>query len=748
MSIALTNLDDRRWLDLVDEGRALIPFYSPGWTDHNVHDPGITFIELFAWLAEMDIYQLNRIPDRHLLKFIKLLGIHPEPPQPAIAVLNLALPPGYDQPVKIPRFSEFDFGRSSDTVTRFRTMATTHVVRTNLQSIQFKTSEGFQDLTEHLRRGEEFEPFGSDPDVGSEFYLGFSQPLSIANPVSLLFISEDLMKGRLARNALIEEQRLTVDRCGRDGIRTCNLERQTSSRPKLTALAHHSVRLAWQFSIGQDQWQPLRTSSANTEVDDDTRSLTLNGRILFRLPGPMHRTIAGKVKEPLYYLRAIITRGVYDAAPRLRHCSINGVLLKQAAAVGNLQWAISPGARIRGRRPSAGRNVWLSIGFDQSGEINGITFAKASAAVQFRILKFQRNEKGQPGLLQVELVRLGLGDGLPNLRLTLPDAPVLKNSLRIFTLEDGRLRQWSYRQDFDASGRADAHFTLQTMEGVVSFGDGERGRVVPNNVPIYARYDSTRAALGNLSAGAIANLSDTPHNRALLGDSFAQAKITLEISNPLPATGGADLESLSNAIGRAIEAVSNSDRAVTLADYESLAMSTPGTKLARVAARANVHPSFPCLDAQGIITVIALPHLHKGQPSPGDGLKQAIASHLFPRRVIGTRVQVIGPRYKTVFVIAKVKALGGADKVELKQRVIASLNRFFHPLTGGQENSGWPFGGDVFRSEVLQVIDETDGVDHVSALDLASGCGEPQCGNICLSADELVAAGDHQIEIV
>src|SRR5437870_5046768 len=97
MSIALTSLDDRRWADLVDEGRALIPFYSPEWTDHNVSDPGITLIELFAWLAEMDIYRLNRIPDSHLRKFISLVGVRPAPPQPSIAALSFSLKedPGY-----------------------------------------------------------------------------------------------------------------------------------------------------------------------------------------------------------------------------------------------------------------------------------------------------------------------------------------------------------------------------------------------------------------------------------------------------------------------------------------------------------------------------------------------------------------------------------------------------------------------------------------------------------------------------
>ena len=48
MSIALPNLDDRRWSDLVEQGRALIPLYAPEWTDHNASDPGITLMELLA----------------------------------------------------------------------------------------------------------------------------------------------------------------------------------------------------------------------------------------------------------------------------------------------------------------------------------------------------------------------------------------------------------------------------------------------------------------------------------------------------------------------------------------------------------------------------------------------------------------------------------------------------------------------------------------------------------------------------
>ena len=73
MPITLPNLDDRRYADLVEEARALIPTYAPEWTDHNESDPGITLIELFAYLSEMLIYRLNRVTDANRYAFLKLL---------------------------------------------------------------------------------------------------------------------------------------------------------------------------------------------------------------------------------------------------------------------------------------------------------------------------------------------------------------------------------------------------------------------------------------------------------------------------------------------------------------------------------------------------------------------------------------------------------------------------------------------------------------------------------------------------
>ncbi|HEX8070861.1 MAG TPA: baseplate J/gp47 family protein [Pyrinomonadaceae bacterium] len=74
MPVALPNLDDRRYADLVEEARALIPTYAPEWTNHNASDPGITLVELFAYLTEMMLYRLNRVTDDNKRVFLKLLN--------------------------------------------------------------------------------------------------------------------------------------------------------------------------------------------------------------------------------------------------------------------------------------------------------------------------------------------------------------------------------------------------------------------------------------------------------------------------------------------------------------------------------------------------------------------------------------------------------------------------------------------------------------------------------------------------
>src|ERR1041384_1625695 len=78
-------LDDRTFHDIVEEAISMIPRYAPEWTNHNPSDPGITLIELAAWMTDLLIYRLNQVPDKNYVAFLNLLGIQPRAPRGAPA---------------------------------------------------------------------------------------------------------------------------------------------------------------------------------------------------------------------------------------------------------------------------------------------------------------------------------------------------------------------------------------------------------------------------------------------------------------------------------------------------------------------------------------------------------------------------------------------------------------------------------------------------------------------------------------
>ena len=91
MVLPSPNLDDRRFQDLVDEAKRLVQQRCPDWTDHNVSDPGVTMIELFATMVDQLLYRLNRVPDRNYVKFLDLIGVRLLPPTAAEADVTFSV---------------------------------------------------------------------------------------------------------------------------------------------------------------------------------------------------------------------------------------------------------------------------------------------------------------------------------------------------------------------------------------------------------------------------------------------------------------------------------------------------------------------------------------------------------------------------------------------------------------------------------------------------------------------------------
>ena len=124
-----------------------------------------------------------------------------------------------------------------------------------------------------------------------------------------------------------------------------------------------------------------------------------------------------------------------------------------------------------------------------------------------------------------------------------------------------------------------------------------------------------------------------------------------------------------------------------------------------------------------------------------------VRRYLLRRRTIGTRLLVVGPDYVEVRVNASVRTRPRADVRRTQADIVAALNAFLDPMRGGPSGRGWPFGRDVYRSEVLQVIDGVPGVDYVVSLELFAGADEAPCGNVCIGATSLATAGQHEVEV-
>jgi len=102
MPLPSPELDDRSFQSLVDEAKRLIPRFTPEWTNHNLSDPGVALIELFAWMSELVLYRVNQVPERLYTHFLNMVGIEQFPPSVARTDLTFWLSAVLDQPVRVP----------------------------------------------------------------------------------------------------------------------------------------------------------------------------------------------------------------------------------------------------------------------------------------------------------------------------------------------------------------------------------------------------------------------------------------------------------------------------------------------------------------------------------------------------------------------------------------------------------------------------------------------------------------------
>ncbi len=181
MSLQTPNLDDRKFQDIVSEARSKIPLYCPKWTDYNLSDPGITIIELFAWMVDMLLYRMNRVPEKNYIKFMDMIGIRLEPPKPAKVDVTFRLSAAQPEQVTIPQGTEIATVRTeTQDAISFTTDCDFSIVIPNLAyALTAVDDDKFTDIVSTLKHPDRtVSVFQEVPQENDALYLGYSEDLA------------------------------------------------------------------------------------------------------------------------------------------------------------------------------------------------------------------------------------------------------------------------------------------------------------------------------------------------------------------------------------------------------------------------------------------------------------------------------------------------------------------------------------------------------------------------------------------
>lgn len=289
MSLPTPNLDDLRFQrDLVDEARRRIVQYCPEWTDYNLSDPGITLIELFAWMTELMVYRLNRVPDKNYIKFMELLGITLQAASSARTELTfrlsipfpvrededtVAMVPAYTEVMNRPIEGEEEVIFSTDkplVITGPRLLHLRRQIdfaRNYLPRLAVQDCRIFRD---------------QDPVQGDMFYLGFDDSRSLAGYILQLRF---------------------------DCLPT-----------QATGVRRDDPPLVWECSLGDGKWYEIEPSALQGETDTTGGLNNPSGQIVFYLPLTMRVDEIEGISA--YWVRCRFeqrrpSQGIYTRSPRV-----------------------------------------------------------------------------------------------------------------------------------------------------------------------------------------------------------------------------------------------------------------------------------------------------------------------------------------------------------------------------------------------------------------------------------------------
>jgi predicted phage baseplate assembly protein len=295
MSLPDIKLDDRQFEDLFNEARRRIPTYTPEWTDHNDSDPGITLLQLAAFLEEMIIWRLNQVPQKNYQKFLELVGLNLLSAAPAHADLTFTLSKGAVS-AAIPTGTQVALGGGSGQPILFETDQPLTAVGLALVAVQSFDGAQFtlRTAANALNGPPGYAALSNTPQRNAGLYLGFDQPFPAGTHRLTIYL------GSFGTPAPVP-----------------------GGGTPLAAPAP-PVQAYWEYWAGDAaQWQRVSL------IDDGTQALTTGGAVLFAAPSDAQPRQLGLLMTPsdpaLYWFRYRIDQvlGPGYASPPM----VEGVLL-------------------------------------------------------------------------------------------------------------------------------------------------------------------------------------------------------------------------------------------------------------------------------------------------------------------------------------------------------------------------------------------------------------------------------------
>ncbi|WP_018258998.1 putative baseplate assembly protein [Halomicrobium katesii] len=299
--------------------------------------------------------------------------------------------------------------------------------------------------------------------------------------------------------------------------------------------------------------------------------------------------------------------------------------------------------------------------------------------------------------------------------------------------------QWTPTDDFLDSGPQDRHCVVNRTLGTVDFGDGDNGMIPPSGQDnIKTTYTTGGGRDGNVAAKTVTELKSS-------------IALVDGVTNPLPADGGADIESTETLVTRSTNAIKHRNRAVTARDYENVAKAE-FPELARVSCDPE-HSGD-----QTRVKILIVPETKREKPVPSIELKHRVRETLSanaPAAVTAddnTDIAVRGPGYTELSIQATVRATNVKSVSLLKTRAEQALDSHLHPLEGNG-GDGWMFGELPTNGELTELLADVESVTDVSSFEATFEVGGErhslvdQLGYQALPEDTLICSGSHRITV-